>query len=122
MSLIKRLISGFSRNYIELEIWSESQSKKQLKKYVNRVTEVLERGHEGIDIIDKWYSNYLEIYRHSWLGVFGIKSSGYVVRLRGADPIAVKETCMGLEIDGGGKRISDIDVYLSDNSKVSRKG
>lgn len=86
------------------------------------VIESLEDKHPEFSIIYTKYSRELEIYRHPILAAHGIKFSGYLVRATlNVNPYQLKQSCMELELNENGERVSDIDIYLSNNTKISRK-
>lgn len=122
LSLVQRVMHLFKKECIDLEIWSESYNKMDLKMYVDRVIKSLEATHPEFSVIYTKYSRDLEIFRHPIFAVHEIRFSGYLVRATlDVNPYQLKQSCMGLEMNENGERVSDIDIYFSDNTKISRK-
>ena len=122
LTLVQRFMHLMKKEYVDLEIRSDSFDKKELKRYVDDVIESIEVKHPELSVIYTKYSRELEIHRHPLLASLGIKFSGYLVRVASnINPYDLKQTSIGLEINEDGERVSDIDIYLSDNTKISRK-
>lgn len=110
------------KDYVDLEIWSESLDRPGLREHTQSLVEKLGKEFEGLQVLKMNWSNYLEIYRHLFLAVYGIKKSGYILRLRdNLDVNLLKRACMDHELNAQGERVSDIDVYLPNDQKISRK-
>ena len=122
LTLMQKIRHLYKKEYIDLEIRSDSLKKKDLKKYVNNVIDSIESMHPQFSLIRMNYSKEIEKYRHLILAVYGIGFPGYQIRIAAnIEPSQLKQTCIELEMDGNGNRISDIDIYLPDNTKISRK-
>ena len=110
------------KDYIDLEIWSKSLDKPSLREHTQSLVEKLGKEFDSLEVLKFKWNNYLEIYRHLFLAAYGIRMKGYLVRLRNnMDNNQLKQICMDHELNLQGKRVSDIDIYLPNDQKISRK-
>ena len=122
LTFVQKIGYRLRGDYIDLEIRGDDFNRKDVREYTDRVIDHLQSVHPEFSLMSKKYTRYLEINRHLILAVHGIKFPGYLVRIAATvDAEDIKRTCRGLEIDEMGNRISDIDIYFPDNSKVSGK-
>lgn len=113
---IRRLFTEKAR--IEFVDEKDLQAKK-LKPFVIKVAKTLAEKHPQLKILDIYKTIDPWNFLHPFLiGYF----KGYVITIpKESDLVSIKETCMELEINEEGKRIADIDVYISPFNKISRR-
>jgi len=81
MRIVDRFRYVKSKSYLDIEVRSDHLDKKSLKEHVYAMLNELQQDNEGFTIISFKYSNYLEITRHPLLAIYGIRFSGYLVRV-----------------------------------------
>ena len=114
--VVKKLFSAKAR--IEIVDENDLQAKK-LKPFAVKVAKILAETYPQLKILDVYKTIDPWNFAHPFL-VGRFKGYAIDVPLE-SDLFSIKETCMGLEIDEEGKRIADIDVYLSTFHKISRR-
>ena len=90
---------------------------KKLKPFAVKVTKTLAERYPQLIILDAYKTSDLWNFAQQFPA-----GKGYVIDVPlESDLFSIKETCIELEIDEDGKRIADIDVYLSTYQKISRR-
>lgn len=113
---IRRLFTEKAR--IEIVDKNDLQAKK-LRPLAVKVATTLAQTYHQLKILDVYKTIDPWNFNHPFLvGLF----KGYVIAVPiESDLFSIKETCMELEINEEGKRIVDIDVYISPFNKISRR-
>lgn len=114
--IIRRCFTEKAR--VEIVDEHDLQAKK-LKPFAIKVANTLAEKYPQLKILDVYKTIDPWNFAHPFLmGLF----KGYVIAIpQESDLLSIKKTCMELEINEEGKRIADIDVYLSPLQKISRK-
>jgi len=116
ISFLEKMLMIFNNDYIILEIWSQTYKSDKLKQYTTEVLNQLKNNHPEIEILSEKKSKYVETRNCPY-----ISFPGYVIKITpNIDTLVLKKSCIELEKDKSGSRISDIDVYYK-NWKISRK-
>ena len=114
--VVRKLFAAKAR--IEIVDENDLQAKK-LKPFAIKVAKTLTERYPQLKILDVYRTIDPWNFAHPFL-VGRFKAYVIDVPLE-SDLFSIKETCMELEIDEDGKRIADIDVYLSTYHKISRR-
>lgn len=91
---------------------------QKLKKFAYHVAERLSVQHPELNIIDIYRTD--EPYNFQHPALWGMFRAYAITIPRNSDLIAVKKSCMDLEVGASGERICDIDVYVTGSKKISR--
>lgn len=120
MNLLQRIRKLITEDYYKIEIWSWDDPKAKRKAYVNRIIDQLKESHPYLEILSKKRTDMLSDFNRNPFSYGSVK--GYIIKITpNVDLFALKETCMKLEFDEQGERVSDIDIFLYDYKKFSRK-
>lgn len=108
----------FNKHYL-IQIWSfDSIDGTSLKDVAEKVSQEVSFKNsasvEGLIGPTPWLPDFFS-------ELYGSRRSYLVAVKRTADPVELKRTCVCLEYDSDGKRFCDIDVYISEFDKISRK-
>lgn len=110
---ILRLIGG---NYIVLEEWSDCYDPESEKAYVEGIIKHLKSCYPELEILSIKKSNNIESRFVLYLAF-----KGYEIKISpNVDLNDLKNTCMILEVNEDGQRVSDIDIYYQ-GRRISRK-
>ena len=112
-----------------MEIWTERDlfyeaENGTLEKYTFEILTRLKHVHPEVIFYRQrktWLArNFAGLQDLFWVGGFW---KAYIVPFlpMGIDILTLKQSCMTLEVDTRGQRIGDIDIYLPNGEKVSRK-
>lgn len=112
--VVRKLFAAKAR--IEIVDFDDLKAKK-LKPFAVKVTKTLAERYPQLIILDAYKTSDLWNFAQQFPA-----GKGYVIDVPlESDLFSIKETCIELEIDEDGKRIADIDVYLSTYQKISRR-
>ena len=120
VGFLECIVRKFFTENARIEIVDENDIQaKKLKPFAIKVAKTLAKVYPQLKILDVYKTIDPWNFAHPFL-VGGYK--GYVIVVpQESDFFSIKKTCMELEIDEEGKRIADIDVYLSTFQKISRR-
>jgi hypothetical protein len=122
---IERLVNEHYAEKSILEIWTKretvhdhhGQGRGIAKNYAHEVFKKIKSKHPVIKLYSpKWVENPRNFEETRFWEVYQI-----LFLTRGVKLEDLKETCKGLEVDLAGNRIGDIDIYLPNGEKISRK-